>query len=326
MGEMISVEVLSRHRDVVARYRSDASATTVGRAYDNDVVIDDPAVAAHHLRILRDEGGALIAEDLGSANGLFEGDSDKRSTRLVLDGDRPIRIGRTYLRVREASYAVPPERRLAMPMRVLPTVLWLAAALLGLELVSLWLAETSEPKTAYYLLPPLIVAMLLLVWTTAWAILSRIFTGHARFERHLRIALIGVLGFALFGEFLDYAAFSLSWRWLADYSYVANWLLFATLCFFHLREIGPSRLKAKAATLAALTAVAIATQSVAQAEMRSRFGQQSYVRHLKPPALRLAAPQSEEAFFADAVRIKPTLDNARKDAPPGAGIFSAFDE
>ena len=51
VGEMISVEVLSRHRDVVARYRSDAPATTVGRAYDNDVVVDDPAVAAHHLRI-----------------------------------------------------------------------------------------------------------------------------------------------------------------------------------------------------------------------------------------------------------------------------------
>ena len=47
---------------------------------------------------------ALIAEDLGSANGLFDGDSDKRSARLVLDGDRPIRIGRTYLRVRDASY------------------------------------------------------------------------------------------------------------------------------------------------------------------------------------------------------------------------------
>jgi pSer/pThr/pTyr-binding forkhead associated (FHA) protein len=140
---MISIEVLSRHRDVVARYRSDASAMTVGRAYDNDVVVDDPTVAAHHLRILRDEGGALIAEDLGSANGLFEGDSDKRSARLVLDGDRPIRIGRTYLRVREASYAVPPERRLATPMRVLPTVLWLAATLLGLELASLWLGETS---------------------------------------------------------------------------------------------------------------------------------------------------------------------------------------
>ena len=81
---------------------------------------------------------------------------------------------------------------------------------------------------------------------------------------------------------------------MPHYSYVANWLLFATLCFFHLREIGPSRLKVKAATLAVFAAVAIATQS------RLRSGNafallrlQSYVRHLKPPALRLAPPQSE---------------------------------
>ena len=326
MGEMISVELLSRHRDVVARHRCDASVTTVGRAYDNDVVIDDLAVAAHHLKIFRDDAGVLVAEDLGSANGLFDGDSDARSARLVLNGDRPIRIGRTYLRVREASYAVPPERRLAMSTRFLPAVLWLAAMLLGFVLLDLWLAETSEPKTAYYLLPPLTVALLVLVWTTVWAILSRIFAGAARFDRHLRIALIAALGFALFGELLDYAAFSLSWRWLADYSYVANWLLFATLCFFHLREIGPSRLKVKAATLAAFAAVAIATQSVAQAEMRSRFGQPAYVRHLRPPALRLAPPQSEDAFFADAARIKAALDDVRKEAPPSGGIFSTFDE
>ncbi|MEP6996810.1 MAG: FHA domain-containing protein [Betaproteobacteria bacterium] len=323
---MISVEVLSRHRDVVARHRCDASGTTIGRAYDNDVVIDDPTVAPHHLRIYRDGDGTLVAEDLGSTNGLYEGDGDRRSARLVLDGEHPIRIGRTYLRVREASYPVAPERRLATSTRVLPAVLSLIAVVLGLEIVNLWLAETAEPKTAYYLLPLLIVALLVLVWTTAWAILSRIFTGHARFERHLRIALIGVLAFALFDELIDYAAFSLSWRWLADYGYVANWLLFATLCFFQLREISPARLKAKAATLAAFTAVAIATQSIALAETRSRFGQQAYVRHLKPPLLRLAAPQSEEAFFADAARIKTGLDSARKEAPPSGGFFQSFDE
>ena len=122
-------------------------------------------------------------------------------------------------------------------------------------------------------------------------------------------------------------AFSLSWRWLADYSYVANWLLFATLCFFHLREIGPSRLKAKAATLAALAAVGD-RDAVGRAgrKCRSRFGQQSYVRYLKPPALRLAPAQSEDAFFADAARIKAALDSARKEPPPGGGIFPALDE
>ena len=77
---------------------------------------------------------------------------------------------------------------------------------------------------------------------------------------------------------------------------------------------------------AASVAVAKLTQSVAQAEMRSRFGQQSYVRHLKPPALRLAPAQSEEAFFADAARIKAALDKTRKEPPPSGGVFSALDD
>ena len=79
-------------------------------------------------------------------------------------------------------------------------------------------------------------------------------------------------------------------------------------------------------TIIQFAAVAIAAQSFAQAEMRSRFGQQSYVRHLKPPALRLAPAQSEDAFFADAARIRAALDKARKEPPPGGGIFPALDE
>ena len=54
----IWIEVLSRlHHDVAARYRFSDVPITIGRAYDNDVVVDDPHVAAHHLRITRGENG-----------------------------------------------------------------------------------------------------------------------------------------------------------------------------------------------------------------------------------------------------------------------------
>ena len=44
----IWIEVLSRlHHDVAARYRFIDVPITVGRAYDNDVIVDDPHVAAH---------------------------------------------------------------------------------------------------------------------------------------------------------------------------------------------------------------------------------------------------------------------------------------
>ena len=49
MGEVIWVEVLSRHHDVVARHRCVGPEVHIGRGYDNDVVIDDPYVAARHV-------------------------------------------------------------------------------------------------------------------------------------------------------------------------------------------------------------------------------------------------------------------------------------
>ena len=68
---MIWVELLSRHRDVAGRFRVERAEITIGRGYDNDVIVDDPYVAARHLRIFRDAEGRLVAEDLGSANGTF---------------------------------------------------------------------------------------------------------------------------------------------------------------------------------------------------------------------------------------------------------------
>ena len=58
----------------------------------------------------------------------------------------------------------------------------------------IWLNETRESQPSRYILPLLGVAMVVLVWTTGWAVLSRIFTGVAQFDRHLLIALVRPAG------------------------------------------------------------------------------------------------------------------------------------
>jgi FHA domain-containing protein len=324
---LIWVEILTRHHDVAARHRCDGAEVRIGRAYDNDVVVDDPYVAARHLRVFRDEDGKLVAEDLGSANGLTFDDEVRRRTRIVIDGDRPLRIGRTQLRIREADHAVAPERLAAPSTGTWTRAVGLAALVLMVQFVSVWLGETSEPQLSRYLLPALILAVLTLAWTTAWAIVSRIFAGQARFERHLVIALSALLAYAVYEEIADVGAFSLSWRMLADYSYVGAWALFAGLCFMHLREIGPARLTHKGGVVAGLALAAIAAQTLAQSEMRTWMNRQSYLRDIKPPMLRIAPAQDDATFFADALRLKARLDSARKDEPPSDGLpgFDADD-
>jgi FHA domain len=327
MEEIIWVEVLSRHRDVVARHRCVGPVVRIGRDYANDVVIDDPYVAPRHVRVMRDGAGVLVAEDLGSANGLFGERGSRRLGRVVLDGERLIRIGQSLLRIRDASHAVAPERLYASQTRLWPVLVILAAAVIAIEAGMTWLGETAEPRMNAYLAPVQYISLFVIGWTVAWSVLSRVFSGRARFERNLLIALGGLLVFSLFDELVKASGYVLSWRDLTAYEYVGTWSVVAVVCFLHLRELGPTRLMLKGGIVTALLAVAIGMHILGQSEIRTVFDQQSYVRHLLPPALRLAAVRSETSFFADVAQLKGKLDRDRKeDLPAGASAAAGSDD
>ena len=319
---MIWIEVLSRHHDVLSRHRCDDDAR-IGRAYDNDVVLDDPYVAPHHVRLARDADGALYAEDLGTVNGISTGPRARRQSRVPLDGREVLHVGRTLLRVRSPEFAVPPERVTGPAARTWPAIGALAVVVVALAALTIWLNETRETQPSRYLLPILGVVTVVLVWTTGWAVLSRIFTGVAHFERHLLIALGGLLAFFAFDELTDYGAFAFSSRVLADDAYIGNWLLFAALCFVHLRAMGPRRLAAKGGVVAAVALAAIAAQSVSHLDQSSTAGEQSYLQGLKPPIFRVKRPQPLDQFFGETDRLKGALDRTRLEPPGARGWFDS---
>jgi hypothetical protein len=323
MEEVAWVEVVSRARDVVARHRCTGPEIRIGRAYDNNVVLDDPYVAPHHLRIRRTESGAWIAEDLGSANGFFLDHHRDRQGRAEIDGNRLMLIGHTYLRLREARHAVAPERADRPRWGLWPMVAGLGAALVALDLGSSWLAETTEPKVSPYLVSVLTVALLVVAWTALWSVLARIFSGQARFERNLLIALAGMVIYVLYREFTDFAGFVLSWNTLAGYQYIGVWSVLAAVCFLHLREVSPARLKVKAALVVALLATGIGVQLLNQSELRSGVDRQGVALHLLPPEYRLAPFQTEDTFFADIEALKAKLDRDRTEPQPSPATFGS---
>jgi hypothetical protein len=315
---MIWVEILSRHRDVTARFRSNGPEVRIGRGYDNDVIVDDPYVAARHLRVFRDEAGQLVAEDTGSVNGTFVDGGRSRLTRIIVDGTKTIRIGQTYLRIREIGHAVEPER-VARPDRgILPMLggAALGAVTLGIYMLKVWLTQTGEPRVSTYLTPSLTIIATVLAWAGLWALLSRIFSGQSRFLRNLLIVLAGAFALSLYNELAQILAFAWTWPAASSYQYVVIWSILAVMCFFHLREVGPARLWLKGAIVTTVLVTVIAAQTLQQSEAFSDSGRQNTTRLLMPPSFRAVPLRDENALFGGIADLKAKLDRDRNPARP----------
>ena len=109
------IEIIDKSGTVVSRQRNVAEAITIGRGYENDLVIDDAFVAPVHLRIAYEQErgvDGLWLEDLATQNGTFDVIRQANVKRLLVGDEASVRIGHTGLRVRRASFEVPP----ALPM------------------------------------------------------------------------------------------------------------------------------------------------------------------------------------------------------------------
>jgi len=323
---VIWIEVLSRQHDVVARHRLSALPITIGRAYDNDVVVDDPHVAAHHLRIVRDENGELEAEDLGSRNGLYFDHERTRRERIVLDGERALRIGHTLVRVRAATHAVPEELPVVRGLPFWPAAILCVAGVFAVTLLDVWLRETGESKAIRYFTPIVILAAAICIWVAAWSVLTRVFTGRARFGLHFLIISAGVLAFSLYDQLAELGAFALSWTALATTTYIVAWLMLGAVCVAHLLAMNRARPTPKIAVIAVLIAAGIAMQTLRQSEWRSTYGAPVTLQRLEPPALRLVSPQREAAFFTDATALRAKLDKARSEEPSDSESWNDSDD
>jgi hypothetical protein len=332
MGEVMSgaflgegpiwVEVLGRHGDVVSRQRFTSTPITVGRAYDNDVVVDDPHVAAHHLRIERSDEGVLRAEDLGGRNGLYLGRGRDKRSEIALDGDHELSIGATMLRVRTASFSVPDEQPVIRGLRFWPAAIACIAGVFLLAVLDLWLSDTTEPKAIRYFTPLLIIAGIVVVWTTGWSVITRVFRGHARFGLHFLVVAAGMLAFSFYDQAAEMGAFAFSWTALTTTSYLIAWILLGAVVFAHLLAINPSRKPIKLGIAILIAAAGIAMQTLRQGEFRSNYGQPVVLSRLEPPALRLVAPQHDAVFFTDAAKLRTSLDKERTEEPSAGDVFS----
>ncbi len=188
---MTIVEVRGRGGQLIERVRTDREVITVGRAFDNDVILEDAYVSAHHLRLtLHDRG--WLAEDLGSANGTYHKKQRVREKEGLDSGDR-LRVGHTYLHLYSDVHLVSPvlkidsaEARLVSLGRPLvwTMLIVLTCMMLVFESYSHSFAEYKPLKIVQPALWSLLGVVLL---AAVWALVGRLARHRAYFFCHLSI-------------------------------------------------------------------------------------------------------------------------------------------
>lgn len=321
MEEMIVLEVLDRSGRVRERSRLNSFPVRLGRAYDNDIILDDECVSPYHLRIERNDQGVLCATDLQSENGLYQIPSLRRVDALALESDNQLLVGNTHIRLRRSDFAVAPtvlaNRRRASALnqlaswRVLLPLLVAVASLILLEKYSLTFQKIKYQEMVLDTLSPMLGLM---AWAGIWAFVGRILGHRAAWLAHANMVMLAML--ALFG--LDYFTAYYSFAFSADTSAsliesLALTLIGGSLLFGHLHFATQLRRKTVAWTSGLLAVgvlgIALFSSHVRNSEFSSNL---DFPGTLLPPANIVGQPLTPEDYFKQAEGMQAKLDKARQ--------------
>ena len=94
----IIIEEISRNHKLIGRHKLFKQSISIGRGYQNDIILSDPHVCSEHLKIAFD-GEDWIVSDVDSINGSFIENSKKLLNKHKIKSGEIITLGKSQVRI-----------------------------------------------------------------------------------------------------------------------------------------------------------------------------------------------------------------------------------
>ncbi|HJU89304.1 MAG TPA: FHA domain-containing protein [Gemmatimonadaceae bacterium] len=320
MARVIFVEVLDNRGQLRSRVRLEAFPATIGRGYDNDVIIDDPYVCPRHARLLLDGERALIVEDAGSVNGVqpIHGSTSGRQAQLSVLPGGTFRLGRTTLRIAEAGQSVPPaliDR--ADDAAWLPKLLTAGSSVAILVVafvllaVQTYLASFERIGFAKVVSESLPALLLFALWAGGWALASRIVSHRFNFLSHIAVVAAVFTTGVMMDSLIEWLIFLFPGTELLDVLQAFLFvLLTAVLLYGHLSFVSPLAPARRWGAALGVTATIFAIGGfIAMAEDDDFSSDLDYPSVLKPVSSRWVQSVSIDEFTKASETLKASVDS-----------------
>lgn len=308
------IEVLDAKGRATARFAVEAWPVTIGRAYTNRVILDDPFVSPEHLSIAQDESGRLYASDLDSVNGLRDAPGGKRVAVLPLVSGAPFQIGHTVLRYCDFQQSVAPAAvEVGGRGRRVPS--WcLGLASLSILLVALLLENYFDSYERFYLARSVSETMatlsMVFSWAGLWSLLSRVVIGRFNYAEHFALACGAIMISLLFTSTAEWAEFlrpALAALWVV--SVVGSGALIGGLVFGHLAWASTMARRPRLWAGLGVSAAVIGTGVIADYAGRHTFTTvMEYSGIIKALDSNWLPAVSIDQFIGDSQKIKKEID------------------
>ena len=327
--DVVFLELLDKHDALVARYRFDRLPVSVGAAYDSDHIVDaEPSKDRRPVAVLikRSDDGSLLVTAADGAPDFSAPGGMTRVWRVV--ADQSFLLGGQRFRVRTRSHAYTPRTANAA---VLPALgrwgfAWAVPLALGCGALLRWLADIDgEPGSTYVNNAGVMLAALAL-WSSVWALLSRLNGRASHFLAHLSLAALAVVAAIVLDYAFDTAAFAFNVPAIQRYDYTLSGFVVGALVWCHMRLV--SRLQAGTALISALVfgGALFAFQALMAYTAGGNLASTATLTELRPPALRIATAVTADTFFSAAELLKAKTETSRSERPDGFDPSTPSDE
>ena len=286
----------------------------IGRAFDNDVVLDDAFVAPRHARLDVDAQGEvqLQVED-GVRNGVQIGHRTIAAGAAAGLPRAPFGIGASLLRVRWAGEPLAPERALAR-RRSAAGVALTGLLLWGLVVAEVAVAQDPGARLSSWLVPVLGAPVAIAAWAASWGLMSKLFRHQFEFWPHLAIAVSWGLATSVLRLALPLVAFALAWSWLLVPALLVPTALFFGMVRAHALRVLPERRGGITLAVLAGFIALVGVQAINQHQSTDRWFGPLYLWQLGPPWLRVAPTVPVAQFIDGAAGLQAGLaKNAAAD-------------
>jgi len=206
----IIIEEISRGHKMIHRHKLTKESITIGRGYDNDIILSDPHICPNHMHIDFIQGSWKVS-DQNSINGSFlENPKSKKQDadqHIINDGDI-ISVGKSQLRILFIDHAVTPTVHFSafesfINLMRHPVALFINMVLfIGIAGGLGFLSSSIESNYSQFFVNAIGMALVFALWPAGVALVSHLTKHDARTMAQLGICFV-FFNFMWFSDFID---------------------------------------------------------------------------------------------------------------------------